>query len=75
MRRFYSLDYVRVIAVFMILLCHFFLFSDLNTGIGRYLGGAGNMIFILVSALLYSSKYNPDVLLGTISSGGAEIRL
>lgn len=72
MRRFYSLDYVRVIAVFMILLCHFFLFSDSNTGVGRYLGGAGNMIFILVSALLYSSKYDSDTQPGIISSGGGK---
>ena len=73
MKRINSLDYVRVIAVFMILLCHFFIFSDLNIGVGRYLGGAGNMIFILVSALLYSAKYNDEAQPGIISSGGGKI--
>ncbi len=53
-----TVDYSRVIAVFMILLCHYFLFSNLNTGIGRYLAGTGNMIFFLVSALLYGTKYS-----------------
>lgn len=43
----------------MILLCHYFLFSDLNSGIGRYLGRTGNIIFFLVSALLYGLKYYP----------------
>jgi len=51
------LDHVRVVAVFMILLCHYFLFSSLNSGIGRYLAGTGNMVFFLVSALLYGLKY------------------
>ncbi len=75
MKRLYSLDNARVIAVFMILLCHFFIFSDMNTGVGRYLGWVGNLIFLLISAILYSAKYNLDATPGIISSGGAEIRL
>lgn len=51
------MDHVRVIAVFVILLCHYFLFSDLNSGVGRYFAGIGNMMFFLVSALLYGLKY------------------
>ena len=54
------LDYVRVIAVFMILVCHYCLFSNLNNGVGRYLAGTGNMLFFLVSALLYGIKYRMD---------------
>ena len=57
-QRIIALDYVRVIAVFMILLCHYFLFSDLNSGVGRYLAGSGNIVFFLVSAFLYGQKYN-----------------
>lgn len=52
-----ALNHVRAIAVFVILLCHYFLFSDLNNGVGRYLAGTGNMLFFLVSALLYGLKY------------------
>lgn len=55
--RINALDTIRVVAILMILLCHYFLFSDLNSGIGRYLAGAGNMIFFLVSAFLYGTKY------------------
>jgi len=58
--KIYSLDFVRVVAIFMIQLCHYFLFSDLNTGISRYFAGVGNMIFFLVSAVLYGIKYNID---------------
>ena len=61
-----AFDYVRVIAVFMILLCHYFLFSDLNSGIGRYLGLTGNIIFFLISALLYSLKKQS----GKLNNGG-----
>ena len=56
----YSIDQVRVVAIMMILLCHYFLFSDLSDGIGRYFAGIGNMIFFLVSAVLYGLKYNDD---------------
>lgn len=56
-KRINTLDTIRVVAIFMILLCHYFLFSDLNSNIGRYFAGVGNMIFFLVSALLYGSKY------------------
>lgn len=56
-KRINTLDTIRVVAVFMILLCHYFLFSDLNSGIGRYFAGVGNMIFFLVSAFLYGTKY------------------
>ena len=63
-KRIIALDYIRVAAILMILLCHYFLFSDLNSGIGRYLGRTGNIIFFLVSALLYGLKYIPDTKLG-----------
>ena len=56
-KRISTLDTIRVVAIFMILLCHFFLFSDLNSCIGRYFAGVGNMIFFLVSAFLYGTKY------------------
>ena len=58
--KIYSLDSVRVVAIFMILLCHYFLFSYLNDGVGRYFAGVGNMVFFLVSAMLYGLKYNND---------------
>ena len=44
----------------MILTCHYLLFSGANSGLGRYLGGTGTMIFFLISALLYGNKYNSD---------------
>ena len=56
--RIYALDYIRVIAVAMILTCHYLLFSGVSSGLGRYLAGIGNMIFFLLSALLYGNKYN-----------------
>lgn len=56
--RIYVLDYIRVIAVMMILTCHYLLFSGVSSGLGRYLAGIGNMIFFLLSALLYGNKYN-----------------
>lgn len=51
--RVHSYDYIRVIAILMIVICHYFLFSNLNSGIGRFLSSIGNMEFILLSALLY----------------------
>ena len=56
MGRINELDYIRVVAVVAVLLCHYFLFSNLNSGVGRYLGGIGNTVFFLTSALLYSFK-------------------
>ena len=67
-KRINALDYVRVVAILMILLCHYFLFSDLNTGIGRYLGGTGTMVFFLLSAFLYGLKYEIDS--QTVGGGG-----
>ncbi len=55
--KIHSFDSIRVVAIFMILLCHYFMFSDLNTGVGRYFAGVGNMIFFLVAAILYGNKY------------------
>lgn len=60
MKRLSELDYIRVIAVGLILLCHYLEYSGLNVGVGRYLGGVGNAIFFLLSALLYCFKYNID---------------
>lgn len=59
-KRINELDYVRVITVGMILLCHYLECSDVNLGLGRYLGGAGNTVFFVVSALLYSFRYRVD---------------
>gem|GEM_PF-7124162 len=42
----------------MILTCHYLLFSGVNSRLGHYLGGTGNIIFFLLSALLYGNKYN-----------------
>ena len=55
--RINALDYVRVVAITMILMCHYFLFSELNNGISRYFAGTGNMLFFLVSAVLFGYKY------------------
>ena len=71
MRRIYELDYIRVMAVLMILLCHYFIFSDLNSGVGRYLGGTGNNIFFFVSALLYGTIYGPT----TAGTGGGKFMI
>lgn len=57
-KKIFSLDHIRVIALLMILLCHYFLFSNLCNGVSRYFAGVGNMIFFLVSAMLYGLKYS-----------------
>ena len=59
-KRINELDYVRAIALGMILLCHYLECSGLSLGLGRYLGGAGNTVFFVVSALLYSFRYCSD---------------
>lgn len=56
-----KLDYIRVLACLMIVTCHYFLFSNLNSGIGRNLAGIGNVVFFLLSALLYGSRSYEDV--------------
>ncbi len=58
--RLNNLDYIRSLAILMIITCHYFLFSDLSDGIGRYLAGVGNIIFFLLSALLYGIKLDND---------------
>ena len=58
--RIHSLDFVRIIAMGMILTCHYLIFSGVSSGLGRYFAGTGNMIFFLISALLYGNKYNTD---------------
>lgn len=57
-KKIFSLDHIRVIALLMILLCHYFLFSNHSNGVSRYFAGVGNMIFFLVSAMLYGLKYS-----------------
>lgn len=57
-KKIFSLDHIRVIALLMILLCPYFLFSNLSNGVSRYFAGVGNMIFFLVSAMLYGLKYS-----------------
>ena len=53
-----KLDYIRVLACLMIVTCHYFLFSNLNGGIGRNLAGIGNVVFFMLSALLYGSRFH-----------------
>lgn len=55
-------DYIRVIGVFVIVVCHYLEFSGLNEGLGRYFGLVGNMFFFLLSALLYGK--NLETLMG-----------
>lgn len=62
--RIHGLDYVRVLAIFVIVMCHFLEFSGINLGLGRYFGRVGNMVFFLLSALLYGAK------LQSITGGG-----
>lgn len=57
-KRNYALDYIRVVAILMIVMCHYCFFSSLDSGIGRYLAGVGNMIFFMLSALLYGNRCN-----------------
>lgn len=70
-KRINELDYVRVIAISMILLCHYLECSSVSLGLGRYLGGAGNTVFFVLSALLYSFRYCPDNQL--INRGGQSL--
>jgi peptidoglycan/LPS O-acetylase OafA/YrhL len=58
--RNYSLDYIRVVAILMIVICHYCLFSSLDSGVGRFLAGVGNMVFFMLSALLYGNKHISD---------------
>ncbi len=58
--RFFPGDYVRVFAMIMILLCHYYQNCNLASGVDRYLGDVGNMIFFLLSAFLYGGKLNSD---------------
>ena len=44
----------------MILLCHYIEYGGIDVELGRYLGGAGNSIFFLLSAMLYCFKYNGE---------------
>ena len=57
MEKDYTFDYVRVIAMFVIVLGHFFVFCTPFHGIGRYLGGGGYNVFFFLSALLYGIKW------------------
>ena len=52
-RRIHTFDYIRSLAILVIVSCHYLEFSGVNVGLGRYLGLVGNMIFFLLSALLY----------------------
>ena len=54
--RIYALDYIRVIAVMMILTCHYLLFSGVSSGLGRYL--AGMEIFCFFQYLRYYMGIN-----------------
>ena len=61
-KRINELDYVRAIALGMILLCHYLECSGLSLGLGRYLGGAGNTVFFVVSAdEIFSMLMGDDV--------------
>ena len=51
--RIHSFDYIRSLAILIIVACHYLEFSGVNVGLGRYLGLVGNMLFFLLSALLY----------------------
>ena len=56
-KRNYTFDYIRVITVIAILLCHFLILGGINDGVGRYLGGGGNIVFFSLPALLYGLKW------------------
>lgn len=58
--RDYSLDYIRVIAIMSIVVCHFLIFCTDDVGIGRLLAGGGNILFFLLSALLYGRKWEKN---------------
>ncbi len=55
--RIHSFDYIRALAILIIVACHYLEFSGVNVGLGRYLGLAGNMMFFLLSALLYGKSF------------------
>lgn len=58
LNRNYTLDYIRVFAIALIIICHYLEYSGVNEGLGRYTGRVGNMLFFLISALLYGQKMN-----------------
>lgn len=55
-----SFDYIRTIAIFMIVICHYLMFSGINEGVARYLASTGNVMFFILSALLYGGKRMED---------------
>ena len=59
-KRNYTFDYIRVITIIAILLCHFLILGGINDGVGRYLGGVGNIVFFSMPALLYGLKWEEE---------------
>ena len=55
--RVYCFEVVRVMAIVMIIACHYLTFSGLQTSIGGMLGGVGNCMFFTLSALLFGLKW------------------
>ena len=54
--RIHTFDYIRSLAILIIVACHYLEYSDVNVGLGRYFGLVGNMLFFLLSALLYGKN-------------------
>lgn len=58
--RYFKFDFARAIAIIGIVLCHFFLFGGAGnscTPLGRYLALVFNVVFFMLSALLYGIKW------------------
>lgn len=59
MSRNYAIDFIRAVAMIIIVTCHFLSFGGVPglSSVGHYLGGVGNFIFFSVSALLFGIAY------------------
>lgn len=57
--RLESIDFIRAVAIVIIVTCHFLLYGGISgfSPIGRYLAGIGNMLFFGISAFLFGFRY------------------
>ena len=53
----HSFELVRAVAIMVIVLGHFLVFSSISTSLGSHWGGVGNCVFFVLSALLFGLKW------------------
>lgn len=58
MKRTNSFDYIRAYSIVGILICHFLFNWESTTGTGRWLASTFNVIFLMLSAILFGLKWD-----------------